>query len=183
MKTPRARNRGRLWVFVIIGIADTSFVAALAKSPPPLPVAIQQIIDDDAAICRQLTGRRGKTGDMVRRLDANGDGLTDYLVFSGSYVCPGALSAFTPTATAGVLTYLFLGRADGQVQRIWSGDSWGPEITQQGRRTTITFQMTGIACGDDRGGEVSVADRYSCKLELRPDPKGRWGLRSGLPSN
>lgn len=182
---PRARNRGTLSLLaiVIIGIADISSVAALTKAPPPYPAAIQQIVEDNASMCRELTRQRGNAGNMVRRLDANGDGLTDYLVFSGSYVCPGALSAFAPTAAAGVSTYLFLGRSNGQIQQIWSEDTWGPKITRQGRQTTITFQMTGIACGDNRGGGVSVADRYSCIRELRPDSAGRWGLRSHLPSN
>ncbi len=128
-------------------------------------------------MCRQMSRRSGKSGDMVRKLDMNGDGLMDYLVFSGYYICPGALSAFGPTAASGVPTYLFLGRANGKIQQVWTAPSWGPKITGRGRQTTITFPMSGFVCGDNRGNKVSVADRYSCTLELRPDAQGRWGLR------
>ncbi|MBY8824963.1 hypothetical protein [Sphingomonas colocasiae] len=114
---------------------------------------------------------------MVRKLDANGDGLVDYLVYSGGYRCPGAFSAFAPGASHGAPAYLFLGRGKGRLQQVWTDNSWKPEVARQGRRNTITVPMRGRICGDHRGREISVAGRYSCEFELRPDAEGRWRLR------
>jgi hypothetical protein len=171
--------RGALMICTLLavvggGMTNPSYAAVPAKPPASYPPAVQKLVGENAASCRQMTGRSGKSANMVRKLDVNGDGLADYLVFGGAYICPGAISSFTPTAASGVPTFLFLGRANGKIQQAWTGNSWGAKIAGRGRRTTITFPMSGSVCGDDRGGKVSVADRYSCDLKLRPDAQGRW---------
>lgn len=143
---------------------------------PAYPPAVMADLRDLAAQCREVTDKPGKPGTAVRRADINGDGRPDYLFFQGEYDCEGAASLLAPGASYGVATKLYLGQANGGVAKVWEDSTWGPQAVRIGMATAYIFDLAGSICGDRRGSRVSVAERLSCTLQLRPNARGKWGL-------
>jgi hypothetical protein len=156
--------------------------ASLAGTPQRIPQAAPY----PAPVLQELKALAETCGDgrkpvvpnsAVEKVDINNDGRPDYLIFSAGYPCSLGVSLMAPTAAAGVPTILYLGQAGGTVAKVWEADTWGYDAAPTGKGKSYTFQMSGLACGDRRGANVSVANRLSCTLQLRPDAAGIWALR------
>lgn len=136
---------------------------AQAQGRPPAPVlAAVQAMD---TMCREF-GTPGDKSGLLRAADLNGDGVADWVLDEGAYVCEGAASLFG--GSGGSQVSVWAGRRDGGASEPFTHGAFGAVI--DGGR--LWLMVGGEMCGQKTAG-LARAEYEGCRRPLA------WDARTG----
>lgn len=135
--------------------------AAQGRPPAPVLAAVQEM----DAMCREF-GTPGDKSGLLRSADLNGDGVADWVLDQGVYVCEGAASLFG--GSGGSQVSVWAGRPGGGVSEPFSHGAFG--VTIDGGRAWLT--VGGELCGQNTAGR-SRAEYAHCERPLRWDARAQ----------
>ena len=142
-------------------IALTAAGAAQAQGRPPAPVLTAvQAMD---TMCREF-GTPGDKSGLLRAADLNGDGVADWVLDEGAYVCEGAASLFG--GSGGSQVTVWAGRGNGGVSQPFSHGAFGAAI-EDGR---LWLMVGGEMCGQKTAG-LARAEYEGCRRPLAWDAR------------
>ncbi len=78
-------------------------VAALPAVAQDLPPAVQDIVNEAAAMCESPAE---VASEAVRQADLNGDGVQDWVIDTAYFICPDFASLYCGTSGCGVTTLI-----------------------------------------------------------------------------
>lgn len=115
-------------------------------------------------MCREF-GTPGDKSGLLQTADLNGDGVTDWVLDQGVYVCNGAASLFG--GSGGSQVSVWAGRRDGGASQPFSHGAFGAKV-ENGR---VWLSVGGELCGQNTAGR-SRAEYQGCERPLV------WNTRS-----
>lgn len=152
---------------VILTLAALGLVsagAAAAQGRPPESV-LSEVRDMDA-MCRDVGGQPGDKEGLLRAADLNGDGLSDWVLDQGLYVCNGAASLFGGSGGSSVMVWA--GLPGGGASQPFGQAAFGAKI-ENGR---VWLAVGGGFCGQNTAG-LSRAEMTYCERPLAWDARTR----------
>ena len=123
-----------------------------------MPAAVQAVVDDLAAMCREAGGTPD-IEDAVRRVDLNQDGHVDFVVFAGNARCTFAASFYGDREK---LLVVFAADGNGGATEAFSDAVFGAEIEESDDGPKLWLTTMAGQCGKPRAeyfSEESFCDR------------------------
>jgi len=130
-----------------------------------LPASVRQKIAELNAICRDSTGTPGRSPGLVKVVDLNGDGLSDYVIDAGSFNCGGAASAMV-NGQSGADLSIYVGGANNTATKAWSASVYGNRIDQTGSRPRLYVDVAAQFCGQRNAANLPFAAWQFCSRPL-----------------
>lgn len=143
-------------LFFAAVLVSASYGAAAAPKTA-LPPAVQQEINSDQEVCRDMGGRFSY-GKAVSTADLNHDGHLDYVYDASLAKCANAPDL---GGSGGWQVTVFAGQPDGKVKKAFAHGAGGTRIIGG----KLYLAMGGDACGPKARGR-SRAENQSCLLPL-----------------
>jgi hypothetical protein len=156
---------------VMIGFGSSVFAAPAAQAPR-LPAAVQGSLQQVHKICLESGGTPGKSPDLIKVQDLNGDGLADYVIYLASYVCDGAASAVS-SGQSGDGVSIFVGQPAGTARLAFEDTVYNVTVTTAAGRSTVAVDVAGLACGQRNAAQVPFSQIRSCTRNLNWDAPTR----------
>jgi hypothetical protein len=114
-----------------------------SKAKKPLPPEVQSDITEAIKSC----GQKVKfTNGFVTRLDINGDGIDDFTLDYGHFLC-GESSTSDYCGTGGCTTRVFVSRSDGKFAKVLDDIVRAITFTKKHGRPAMMLALHGSACG------------------------------------
>lgn len=155
-KPPYRRKSTMNKLFFAAVLVSASYGAA-ATPKTALPPAVQQEINSDQEVCRDMGGRFSY-GKAVSTADLNHDGHLDYVYDASLAKCANAPDL---GGSGGWQVTVFAGQPDGKVKKAFAHGAGGTRIIGG----KLYLAMGGDACGPKARGR-SRAENQSCLLPL-----------------
>lgn len=148
----------------IAGLAVCVAASTVSAQGRP-PAAVLAAVQDMDTMCREF-GTPGDKSGLLQTADLNGDGVTDWVLDQGVYVCNGAASLFG--GTGGSPVSVWAGQPGGGASAPFTHYAQGARI-ESGR---VWLTVGGELCGKGKAG-LSRADMEYCERPLA------WNARAG----
>lgn len=146
--------------------------AGQAQGPQRLPAAVQAHVAGLHKECREYGGSPGPAPDLVKSADLNGDGLADYVVNIGAYVCEGAASALAAGQSGAGVT-VFAGGPGGTATQAFSDTVYAANIETKAGKAQVFMEVGGAACGQRNAANVPFSNWTFCARPLVWNPAKR----------
>jgi hypothetical protein len=158
-------------IATIFSIAATATHAAPSPDKPPAPTRLPAVVAasvkslDDT--CREVGGKP-LNGDVVKRVDLNGDGKVDFVVDAGSANCDGAASIYGDREK---YVAIYVGDGAGGATEAFSDSVYGVTIEGTGPAAKLWLTVSAQGCG--RKPAADFASGNFCDRALVWDAKTR----------
>jgi hypothetical protein len=106
-----------------------------------VPAPVEQEVADKQKLCQEAGGNLINSADLIKNMDLNGDGITDFIVDERAYNCSGADSIFGGTAST--LATIWVSGGQDSFKQAWSGYNYGLEVTD----SKVWLKLGGDFCG------------------------------------
>ena len=116
--------------------------ASNARSPEGLPSSVAAAINENKHTCSPDPAEL--EGGFITRRDVNGDGVRDYVLDDGHFVCGDSHNRFC--GSDGCLTQVFVS-SDGKFMKVLVGNVEDVRLLKLRGRPGIHIDLHGIACG------------------------------------
>lgn len=142
--------------------------APAARAQTPLPPEVVAELQKAADICHKRGQNFGYDNTFLTHTDVTVDGLPDYIISSGGYLCDNTTFAFD--SKLGNTYHIFQAMADGRyIQHTPSFRAYDYKIDERGDETTLKFT---VACDqtlkNQRKGETRMKwDHSDNNFEIR----------------
>lgn len=146
---------------LLIGVSAS--VAPLAR--PRLPEVVQAELADMAKACRDVGGRPMESRGLLIVADFTGDGLPDFVIDQGVFVCKGAAPLFA--GSGGSQMSVFVGTADGQAFKAFASGSFGVEVDRADKPARLRIAVGGPLCGERVTPETPRSEYRTCWRPVR----------------
>jgi hypothetical protein len=130
-----------------------------------LPTAVRQSIAEMNAICRDASGTPGRSPELIKIADLNGDGMNDYVVDMGSFNCEGAASVMV-NGQSGANVTVFVGGPNNTAAKAWTDSVYGNRIDRTGARPRLYVDVAAISCGQRNAANLAFAAWQFCSRPL-----------------
>lgn len=123
-------------------------VAQAQSAKPKLPALVAKHVSDMAGECRESGGKPRPSPDLLHVVDLTGDGLPDYVIHNGAFICEGAASLFSGSGGSSMAVYV--GTPDRQAFAAFGSGTFGVTIepaTRPGQPPTLLVEVGGPLCG------------------------------------
>ena len=160
MRAPRVAGMPRITTLAALLVLALS--NALAATPLPSPV--RAVIDTLNADCRAVGGKPGASPGLVSTLDLNGDGRSDYVIYTGAFECEGAASLFVGAGGGGSVQ-VFVATAEGSAKSVYEHGVNGMRL-QQGK---VWLAVGGPLCGQKVNDDTPRSEMQACWRPLHWD--------------
>lgn len=156
------------WVFLILAYAGFPAAgcandASMPKPERQLPVEVRQLIAEMEEECRGVDAVPESSPGLVNAVDLTGDGIDDYVIDQGAFVCNGAASLYF--GSGGSQMEIYVGMPDGHARPGFHHGHFGVYIEPTASSVAqVVLGLGGEGCGQDTDG-LSRAEFQSC---LRP---------------
>ena len=144
-----------------------------ALASPSLPAPVRGAIGAMSAECKDAGGRPGASPGLIRRVDLNADGRSDYVIDTGAFDCQGAASLFVG-AGGGGSAVVFIASADGGAKKVFEQGAAGVRV-EQGQ---LWLAVGGPLCGQKVTEDTPRSEMQACWRPLQWDA-GRQTLDFG----
>ncbi len=124
-------------VLLLMILASPPVLAA-----PPLPPEVQASVNELLQDCKE---KPAFTKGFVTRRDINGDGVEDYVLDLGRFVC--GRDSGTYCGSAGCTTTVFASLPDGKYTKVFDDNVRGLEFKRIGGVPAMLLELHGSACG------------------------------------
>ncbi len=128
-----------------ISVAPVQAVEPPAKSSQAtaLPVPVAAGLKSVAELCREVGGTP-QTAGAVTRVDLNGDGNEDFVLYVGNVNCDGAAGVYGDREK-GVTVYA--GDGKGGATEAFSDQAFGAKVEGSGAAAKLWLTVSGAQCG------------------------------------
>ena len=140
----------RYLLVMLANLCWISVATAQAAEPPtkpgqaaPLPTVVAADLESVAGLCREVGGTP-LAKDAVTRVDLNGDGNEDFVLYVGSVNCDGAASVYGDREK-GVTVYA--GDGKGGAAAAFNEPVYGTKIEGSGASVKLWLTVSGAQCG------------------------------------
>jgi hypothetical protein len=131
-----------------------------APREPDLPATIRKDIEGLERSCREAGGQPTDSPGALLVADLTGDGLVDYAIDQGGFVCRGAASIFSGSGGSEVTVYVSTSGSD--AVRVFSQGSHGLKLDKGVRPARLYLQVAGVLCGQRDALKVARAEQVFC---------------------
>jgi hypothetical protein len=142
------------------GLLMLASLGAFAQAKRPLPVAVQKAITEMMQECRGAGGKPVQSPGLLTIAELTADGLPDFVIDQGAFVCDGAASLFS--GSGGSQMSVFVGTPDGQAAQAFASGSFGVKVEQAARPAKLLVMVGGQLCGQKVSPRQSRAELRSC---------------------
>jgi hypothetical protein len=154
-------------------IAMAMAMSAQAAQPAPgtmspnlLPMEIRKAVNEVNALCKDSGGNPGRSSKLIRFIDLNGDGFTDFLMDLGYYQCDGAASA-VGAGQSGAAVTIFLGGPGNTARKAYDAVTQEVEIDTQGAAPRVFIAVMGAECGQKNAANLPMSQVAVCSRPLK----------------
>ncbi len=143
---------------------------APAQRPPvrfanQLPMAVRKAVALANDTCREAGGAPGKSPDLVRYADLNGDGIGDYVVDWAAHDCQGAVSAMV-NGQSGSMVVVLAGGPGNIAAEAYSASVYGAKIETIAGKSTLWVDVAALDCGQRNAATMPFARWKFCSRPL-----------------
>ncbi|WP_227817530.1 hypothetical protein [Nitrogeniibacter aestuarii] len=144
---------------------------AQTQSPalPPLPLQVKSKVQEMIRACQAVGAQPDRSPELIHAADLTNDGIDDFVVNEGGFVCKGAASLFS--GSGGSQATVFVSRGDGQASDVFSAGHGGVQIDRSTTPATALLMVGGPLCGQKKA--VSRAEATFCWRPLLWNAKTR----------
>lgn len=129
--------------WISVATAQGGEPSAKPAQTAPLPAVVAADLASVANICREVGGTPS-TADAVTRVDLNGDGNEDFVLYVGAVNCDGAASIYGDREK-GVTVYA--GDGKGVAAAAFSDSVFGAKVEGTGAEAKLWLTVSGSQCG------------------------------------
>ena len=142
--------------------------ARKALSPNSLPMEIRKAVVETNTLCTESGGRPGKSSKLIKFVDLNGDGVTDYLMDLAYYECEGAASAVSAGQSGSAVT-IFVGGPNNTARKALNTLSQDTQLETSGGRPRVYVAVMGPDCGQKPSANRPMSQVAVCSRPLNWD--------------
>lgn len=135
------------------------------RSPNQLPLQVRKSIVALHAQCKDFGGVPGKSPQLVKVADLNGDGITDYVIDNASYDCDGAVSAMS-NGQSGAGVEVLVGGPGNTATPAYENSVYAATIETVGGKSTLWLDLAGVPCGQTNAARIPFSNWKSCSRAL-----------------
>lgn len=125
-----------------IALALVPLAAGAQQLPPNLPAPVRAAIEENIKVC---SGKVELSAGFISEKDINGDGVNDFIVEYGSFVCDGSQSFFC--GTGGCTTQVFASLPGGKFVTVLDENVRDLKFSKIKGRPAMVLDLHGSACG------------------------------------
>ena len=136
----------RISLLIIVIVAATLFACVIfitpSKAAKPLPPEVQSEINEDIKDCDGKV--KFEKGFLTRR-DVNGDGIEDFILDYGHFICGQNATQFC--GSAGCVTVIFASLPEGKFVKVLNDNVRGIKFKTVHGRPAMLLDLHGSYCG------------------------------------
>ena len=157
-----------------LALATVALLAAAPAMAQPrpaayAPAALTKDVMELGALCRDSTGKPGRSPGLIQMADLNGDGLTDYVLDLNKYNCEGAASAMG-AGQSGAAVSIYVGGPGNTARKVWNGLAFEAAIEGAAPKARVWLAIQGLDCGQKNAANVPMANQKGCNRPLDWNP-------------
>jgi hypothetical protein len=134
-------------------------------SPNFLPMEIRRAVNEVNGLCKDSGGTPGKSSKLIKFIDLNGDGLTDYVMDLGVYDCQGAASAVSAGQSGSAVT-IFIGGPSNTAKAVYHAVAQGVDLVTTAGKPRLYVGVMGADCGQKNAAKKAMVDVEVCMRPL-----------------
>ena len=131
-----------------------------AQTQKKLPLAVQKELADMVKSCRDVGGKPMKSPELLVIADLTGDGLPDFVINQGAFICDGAASLFSGSGGSQMSAYV--GTPDGQAFQAFSSGSFDVKVDKAVNPAKLQVVVGGQLCGQRVTANMPRSEYKSC---------------------
>jgi hypothetical protein len=136
----------------------------VAQTPAPWPTAVRTAVAGATAVCREAGGRPGRSPELVKTADLNGDGMIDYVVDWSLYQCVGAVSAME-NGQSGHTVEVLVGGPGNTAASAYGNSVYGAKVETVAGKSRLWVDVAAMDCGQNARG-VPFSNWQFCSRAL-----------------
>lgn len=110
--------------------------------------------------CLDAGGQPMKSPNLLLRADLTDDGLPDFVINQGAFICDGAASLFSGSGGSSMSVYL--GTKNAQAVRAFSSGSFDVAVDRAAKPAKLQVAVAGQLCGQRVTSDLPRSEYQSC---------------------
>jgi hypothetical protein len=133
---------------------------AQAHAEDKLPAAVKNELSKLATFCRSAGGTPINSPELLATTDLTGDGLSDYVIDEGAFVCRDAYSIFG--GTAGSMVSVYVSTNNGEALKAFEVRKHEIALDKSVHPTKLSLSVEGESCGQRITAETFHREYLHC---------------------